>query len=132
MSGKKKIRHSLLIVVLALFSLTSLAAPARASSDPGHPVKPFDYVCTDNAGLAQDWNGKDPYTCVGMMNVYDANGWELINVKNGAKSDEPVDCSPRDENYIVTIFTASEVLGTGAAYFVWDDSWIQTFNCLST
>lgn len=131
MPRSKKIRNALLITILALFGLAGFAAPAQANQSD-HPVKPYNYVCTNNAGQAQDWNGKDPYTCVGTMNVYDANGWELINVKNGAKSDEYVDCSGQDANGMLTIFTKSEVLGTAVADFVWLDGWIETFNCLST
>jgi len=130
MSSKKKIHNTLLIVLLSLFALTSLATPAQANS--ADPVKPYNYVCTDNSGQDQDWNGKDPYTCVGAMKVFDANNWELINVKNGAKSDEYVDCSGQDENGMLTVFTKSEVLGNAVAKFVWNDGWIETFNCLST
>lgn len=133
MPRSRTLLKTVLVTASTALALTGFAAPAQANGVVViHPPKPYNYVCTNNSGQAQDWNGKDPYTCVGVLNVYDANGRELINVKNGAKSDEPVDCTGQDANGMLTIFTRSEVLGTGVAEYVWSDSWIETFNCLAT
>ena len=132
MQRRRRILKVLSIVALTLFAMTGIAPGAQAAGVPPKPVKPYDYVCTDNSGQAQNWNGKDPYTCVGDMDVYDANELQVVHVKDGAQSNEVVDCTPRDDNDIVQIFTPSGIIGYGAAEFIWVDSWIIGYNCLNT
>ncbi|WP_394941679.1 hypothetical protein [Psychromicrobium sp. YIM B11713] len=114
--------------LIAVAGSALLAAPAQAAT----PLPPYTFVCTDSAGVAQDWNGLDPYSCVGWLDVYDANGQHVVHVKDGAKSDEPVDCTLGHSDEIISIYTPTETIGYGLAAYIWDDSWIVGTNCLAT
>ncbi|WP_041684272.1 hypothetical protein [Renibacterium salmoninarum] len=108
-----------IISALALTLVVSIgiASPAQANSGP-----PYNYECTSNAGLVQNWNDKDPYTCVGYIDVFNSTGAQVEHVKDGANSAEAVDCSFGKPDQIIDIFTPSEIIGWGLAEYIWEDS----------
>lgn len=118
-----------IISALALTLVVSIgiASPAQADGGP-----PYNYLCTSDVGLVQNWNDKDPYTCVGFMDVFNSTGVQVAHVKDGATSTEAVDCSFAHPDQIINIFTPSAIIGWGLAEYIWEDSWIVSYNCLST
>ncbi|WP_394941677.1 hypothetical protein [Psychromicrobium sp. YIM B11713] len=118
----------LAVPFLAVAGSTLLATPAQADITP---TPPFNYECTDALGIVHDWNGIDPYSCVGWLDVFDANGNVMVHVKDGANATSTVSCVENPENPELLDITTEQdgLIGQGINTFIWYHSWIAGNNC---